>query len=161
MGLNMAGSQGDHIKQLSKYTAITIHHTRKGIVNLCQYFLAISWKHVPLGQFTTDPLEKEFSKLCQGSGGTYFINVQQWIEKLHIKKTGHQYTSCGYKLCEEGSEIFDKFENFEPSLSDRIKMDLVDITGHITRNEDQYSEYETHFIMRSMENIPILLTAEN
>ena len=31
-------------------------------------------------------LEKEFSKL-QESGGTYFINVQQCIEKLHIKKT--------------------------------------------------------------------------
>ena len=63
--------QSDHIKQLSKYTAITIHHTCKRIVNLCQYFLAISCKHMLFGQFKTDPLEKEFSKLCQGSGGTY------------------------------------------------------------------------------------------
>ena len=87
-----------------------------------------------LGQFSTDPLEKEFGKFCQGSGGTYFINVQQCIEKLHIKKIslllnqnvnidafdvnpGHQCTSCDYKLCEEGSEIFDNLENLEPSLS--------------------------------------------
>ena len=30
--------------------------------------------------------EKEFGKLRQGSGGTYFITVQQIIEKLDIKK---------------------------------------------------------------------------
>ena len=59
----------------------------------------------------TDSLEKEFRKL-QGSGGTYFINIQLCIEKLHIKQTslffnqniniddfdvkpGHQCTSCG------------------------------------------------------------------
>ena len=50
-------------------------------------FLATSHKYVLLGQFSTDPLEKEFGKLCQGSGDTYFINVQQCIEKLHIKPT--------------------------------------------------------------------------
>lgn len=73
MVLNMAGSQGNHIKQLSKYTATTIHHTFNGIVCLCQHLLAISHKYVLLGQFTTDLLEKGFSKLCQGSGGNYFI----------------------------------------------------------------------------------------
>ena len=99
-------------------------------------------------------------KLCQG--GIYFINVQQCIEKLHIKQTslllnqnvnihefdvnpGHQYRSCDYKLCEEGSEIFDKLENLEPSLSNEIKMALVYIAGYITRNDNQLSECETHF----------------
>ena len=38
-------------------------------------------------QFTNDPLEKEFSKFRQRLGGTCFINVQQCIEKLHIKQT--------------------------------------------------------------------------
>ena len=125
-------------------------------------FLATSHKYVLLGQFSTDPLEKEFGKLCQGSGGTYFINVQQCIEKLQIKQTtlllnqnvnidefdvnpSHQYTFCDYKLCEEGSEIFDNLESLEPSLSNEIKMALVYIAGYITRNDNQPSECETHF----------------
>ena len=58
MALNMASSQGNHIKQLSKHTAITIHHTCKAIVNLCQHFLATTHKYVPIGQFTTDLLKK-------------------------------------------------------------------------------------------------------
>ena len=43
------------------------------------------------------------------------------------------------------SEIFDNLENLEPSLSNEIKMALVYIAGYITRNDDQLSEYETHF----------------
>ena len=39
-----------------------------------------------LGIFTTDYLEKEFGKLRQGSGGTYFIIVQQIMEKVAIKE---------------------------------------------------------------------------
>ena len=39
-----------------------------------------------LGNFSTDPLEKEFSKLRQGSGGTYFITVQQILEKVNISE---------------------------------------------------------------------------
>ena len=58
---------------------------------------------------------------------------------------GHQCTSCDYKVCEEGSEIFDNLENLEPSLSNEIKMALVYIAGYITRNDNQPSECETHF----------------
>ena len=76
IALNMAGSQGNHKKQLSQNTATAIHHTCNGIVSLCQHHLAISHRYVLLGQFLTDPLEKKFGKLCQGSGGIYFINVQ-------------------------------------------------------------------------------------
>ena len=36
--------------------------------------LATSHRYVLLGQFTIDPLKKEFNKLHQG--GTYFTNVQ-------------------------------------------------------------------------------------
>ena len=138
----MAGSQGNRKKQLSQNTATVMHHTCNGIVNLCQYLSATSHKYVLLGQFSTDPLEKEFGKLHQGSSGMYFINVQQCIEKLDIKQTslllnqnvnidefdvnpGHQCTSCDYKFCEEGSKIFDNLENLEPSLSNEIKMPRV------------------------------------
>ena len=134
----MAGSQGNRKKQWSQNTATAIHHTCNGIVSLWQHLLATSHKYVLLGQFSTDPLEKEFGKFCQGSGGTYFVDVQLYIEKLHIKQTslllnqnvnidefdvnpGHQSTSCDYKLCGEGSEIFDNLENLEPSLSKKIK----------------------------------------
>ena len=150
MTSNMAGSQGNHKK------------TCNGIVSLCQHFLATSHKYVQLKQFSTDPFVKEIGKLRQRSGSTYFINVQQCIEKLHIKKTslllnqnvnidefdvnaGHQCTSCDYKLCEEGSEIFDHLKNFEPSLSNEIKMALVYIAGYITKNDYQPCECKTHF----------------
>ena len=76
MALNMAGSQCNYKKQLSQNTATAIHHTCNGIVSLCRHLLATSHKYALLGQFSTDPLEKEFVKLHQGSGGTYFINVQ-------------------------------------------------------------------------------------
>ena len=156
MALDMAGSKGIRKKQLSQNTATAIHHTCKGIVNLCRHLLTT------IGQFSTDPLEKEFGKLRQESGGTYFINVQQCIEKLHVKPTslllnqnvnidefdvnpGHQRTSCDYKLCEKDSEIFDNLENFELSLSSEIKIALVYIAKYITRNDNQPSECEIHF----------------
>ena len=50
-----------------------------------------------------------------------------------------------YKLCEEGSEIFDNMENLEPSFSEKIKMAHVYIARYITRNDNQLSKYETHF----------------
>ena len=84
MALNMIGSQGNRKKQLSQNTATAIHHICNGIVSLCRHLLATSHKYVLLEQFSTDPLEKEFGKLRQESGRTYFINVQQCIEKLHI-----------------------------------------------------------------------------
>ena len=44
------------------------------------------YDYMCLGEFTTDPLEKAFSKFRQGSGGTYFINVQQVAEKFRIQR---------------------------------------------------------------------------
>ena len=76
MALNMTGSQGNRKKQLSQKHCTAIHHICNGIVSLCRQLLATSHKYVLLEQFSTDPLEKEFGKLPQGPGGTYFINVQ-------------------------------------------------------------------------------------
>ena len=39
-----------------------------------------------LGEFSTDYIEKAFSKFKQGSGRTYFITVQNVVEKLNIEK---------------------------------------------------------------------------
>ena len=83
----MAGKQGNRVRQLSKDTARAIYITCMGIVDLSKHLLDnMGYKYVCLGEFTTDPLEKAFSKLRQGSGGTYFINAQQVLEKLRISK---------------------------------------------------------------------------
>ena len=86
MALNMSSKQGKRVKQLSKDTAVAIHHTCYGMVELCRHLLSTTHEYVCLGIFTTDFLEKEFCKLPQGSGGTYFISVQQVIEKVRIKQ---------------------------------------------------------------------------
>ena len=76
MAKKMAGKQHSRVKQLSKDTAFAIHQTCHGIVELSRHLLETSHKYVLLGQFTSDHLEKQFSKLRQGSGGAYFLTVQ-------------------------------------------------------------------------------------
>ena len=61
-------------------------HTCKGLVELAISLLGIDHEYVMLGYFTSDFIE-EYGKLQPGSGGTYFISVQQIIEKVTINKT--------------------------------------------------------------------------
>ena len=158
MALEMAGTQGKQIKQFSKDTANAIHHTCNGLVDLCRNILSSSHKYVLLGQFTSDHLEKEFGKLRQGCGGTYFLTVQQILEKLSINQaslllkldveieefsvhSGHQCSSCVYKFSED-SEIFDGLADLEIFIPEDVKMSLVYIAGYVTRNDDAISEGE-------------------
>ena len=153
----MPKKQGQRVRQLSKDTAKNIHHTCYGLVDLCKHLLSTSHDYVCLGKFTTDYLEKEFGKLRQGSGGTYFISAQQVLEKLHIKQSsllmslnidvdefnvesGHQCSSCSYLLCEEGAEVFDNLAELELSIPEETKMSLVYIAGYVTRNDPELSE---------------------
>lgn len=78
MALKAAAKKGKRVKQLPKDTAVSIHHTCYGLVELYRYLFATS--HRFTGNFTTNFQEKEFCKLCQGSGGTHFISLQQGIE---------------------------------------------------------------------------------
>lgn len=115
-----------------------------------------------ISTFLLPSVLKEFGELRQGSDGTYFINVQQSIEKLLIKQSslllkqnvaidafdvssGHQRTSCKYKLFDKGSEVVENLEDLESSLSDEIEMTLVCIAGYVTRNDNQSSECENNF----------------
>ena len=82
MCLNMISKPKKRVKQLTRDTALAIHQTSNGLVELARYLLSTTHSYVALGKFTTDKLEKAFSKLRQGSGGTYFISVQQVLEKL-------------------------------------------------------------------------------
>ena len=66
--------QGQRVKQLTKDTALALAYTSRGLVELTKHLLSTSHEYVCLGNFSSDPIEKMFSKLRQGSGGTYFIN---------------------------------------------------------------------------------------
>ena len=53
---------------------------------------------------------------------------------------------CDHKLCEEASEIFDNQQNLALTFSDEIKIVPMYKAEHIERNDNQHSEYETHFL---------------
>ena len=69
-------------RQLTKDTSEALPHRCRALVRLACHLLSCGNEYVILGWFTTDPLEKAFSKLRPGSGGTYFITVQSLIEKV-------------------------------------------------------------------------------
>ena len=118
-------SPGKRQKILTRDTGRVLVHTLTGLVDLCRTLLSRSHQYALIGHFTTDPLEKEFSKLRQGSGGTYFLSFQQIVEKLDISKTkqllklkedvrnnlkldvGHRCSKCCFSLDEVTFEIFD------------------------------------------------------
>ena len=83
----MHSSGGKVLKSLTKDTVSCFSQTFSGLVEISKYLLQKkSFEFVVLGIFSTDSLEKEFSKLRQGSGGTYFITVQKIFEKVSISK---------------------------------------------------------------------------
>ena len=139
-----------------------MYQTCHGIVNLCKDLLSTSHTYICIGKFTSDFIEKEYSKLRQGSGGTYFITMHQILEKVNMKKTslllslnahvdtldtpsGHQCSSCNYNLHEDGIEIFDNLETLENSLAIDTKMGLAHIAGYVTCNDTDISVQEELF----------------
>ena len=62
--------KGKRVKLLTRDTANCLAQTCYGLVQLSKYLLDTTHQYVLLGNFTTDPLEKPFGKLRQGSGGT-------------------------------------------------------------------------------------------
>ena len=86
----MKGTAKSRVKQLTRDTSLALAHTCRAFVDLTIDLLSTTHEYVLLGIYTTDFLEKMFGKLRQGSGGTYFINVQQCLEKLAIEKMSKQ-----------------------------------------------------------------------
>ena len=89
--------------------------------------------------FSADDLEKMFCKLREGEGGTYFITVQNILQKVRIQKAklslklgidindlnlddGHSCDKCGYLMDEEVSMVFNSLPELEHSLCDEVKM---------------------------------------
>ena len=121
-------------------------------MELLKYLLAKSHSYALLGKFTTDPLERAFGKLREGSGATYFINIQQVLEKFNISKTklmlrcnidlptfvaqdGYFCDKCTYLLSEEQCKVFDSLPQLEGTLLYVVKSTLVYIAGYVTRKD--------------------------
>ena len=148
-------SSGKRYKKLTKDTATALAHTCstcRGIVDLVKHLLSTIHDYVLLGIFTTDFLEKMFSKLRDGSGGTYFITVQQVSEKLYIHKTklllnlnvnvasfnvlsGHLSECCQFLMGDHTIDVFDNLPKLEISLPTDVKETLVYIAGYIIHKE--------------------------
>ena len=139
----MAGRQGRRVEQLSTDTAKAIHYACKGVVDLTKDLLSnCHYEYVCLGRFLTDQLEKEFGKLWQGSGTTYFINVQLITEKIRICKAsllislsvdvedienitpGHSCSRCCYTMDEQAFIVFDNLHQLEENFPDDAKSSL-------------------------------------
>ena len=71
-------------RQLTRDTALAVHQTCHGLVDLTRFLLSTTHSYVALGMFTTDKLEKAYGKLRQGAGEAYFITVQQILEKVNL-----------------------------------------------------------------------------
>ena len=158
MCLKMISQPKKRVKQLTRDTALAIYQTCNGLVELARHLLSTTHVYVLFGKFSTDKLEKAYSKLRQGSGGTYFITAQQILEKLNILKanlllrltemedlpddSGHKCDSCNYKMDEQAAEVFDNLPELENSLTLDTKNSLVYIAGYATRKDDELSEDE-------------------
>ena len=137
------------IKCLTTDTSNALHQTCHGLVELAKFLLSNdSRSYVLLGKFTTDPIEQAFGKLRQGSGGTYFINTQQVIEKWNISKTklalqsnldisnvnfglGHNCDKCLYRPNEEEFDLLNNLEKFMDKVPYDAKLSLVYIAGYV------------------------------
>ena len=120
--------KGKRSRQLTHDTSRALHHTLNGIVELCKEQLATTHKFVLLGEYSNDPIERAYGKLRQGSGGTYFLTVQQVMEKLDINKTklllklnadvanlnvniGHECEKCNFKPDDDTSSLWLSFNS--------------------------------------------------
>jgi hypothetical protein len=122
-------------------------------VELAKFLLSTTHNYVALGKFSTDKLEKAYSKLRQGCGGTYFIAVQQILEKLNIQQanlllqltdmddlpddTTHKCDRCCYRIDEEVAEVFDNLEELKKSLTVDTKNAFVHIAGYATIKDEE------------------------
>ena len=141
MALKVSGKQGRRIKSLTRDTGTSIWHTCYGLVEMCKYLLKNNFIYVMLGDFSTDYIEKAFSKFRQGSGGTYFITVQNVVEKLNIEKAKlllelkvdvSDYTIDNEHLCQKCDILscdINQLPELEASLPLSTKMALFYIAG--------------------------------
>ena len=146
---------GKRVKQLTRDTSKAIMHNCQGLIELVNYLLSSGLHYVILGWFRTDPLEKCFSKLRQGSGGTYFIDAKSVIEKVNIQHAklclrldveitgidGHTCNFCEKELTDEEFEYYknliDALADLEEFVNKETLMAIVYIGGYIQKCEKE------------------------
>ena len=153
MFLNMAKPPGGkRIKTLTKDTETGLHHTLNGILELTRQQLATTHEYVTMNDYCSDKIEAEYGVIREGMGGTYFITVQNCMEKLVITKTklllqlnadvynfsvdiGHHCEKCKYLMDENASEVFHSLEELESKIPDATKMSLCHMAGYVTQKD--------------------------
>ena len=110
-----------------------------------------------INDYCSDPIEASYGVMREGMGGTYFITVQNCMEKLDITKTrlllqlnadvfnysvdiGHHCEKCKYLMDENASEVFDSLEELENKIPDATKMSLCHMAGYVTRKDPEETE---------------------
>ena len=88
-----------------------------------------------------------FGELRQGFDGAYIINVQNVIEKFHIKKAtlflrllevatdaspSHSCEKCSYVLEEAGCSVAENLQELQDNFFDEVRMSLVYIIGYVS-----------------------------
>ena len=150
MAEKMTAKGKNRVRQLTRDTGKALANVCRGLVDLTRSLLASGFEYVLLGWFTTDPLEKYFSKLRQGSGGTYFITVQVILEKTRIFQTklclqlgilidgvaGHKCDVCSRDLDEMEAQVIDNLIELEASIQRETMLSLVYIAGYIEKLGD-------------------------
>ena len=82
---------GKRQKTLTIDTSNALRHTLNGIVGLCKKLLSSTHNFVMIGEHCSDPLEKEFGKLRQGSGGEWkSLYFKLFRDKLFLREAYEQ-----------------------------------------------------------------------
>ena len=163
MAERMTAPGKERVRKLTTDTGTAFQNVCRGMIDLSHYMLNAGNDYVILGWFTTDPLEKTFGKLRQGSGGAYFITVQSVVEKIRIQRAklclelgvriegsdGHQCEYCVRKLDEFETEVFDSLPDLEDKLNADTMLSLIYIAGcvekkHQRETTDTTEYYERH-----------------
>ncbi|XP_065668955.1 uncharacterized protein LOC136088647 [Hydra vulgaris] len=150
---------GKRVKQLTLDTSNAIAHSCYGFIDLVETLLSNGANYVLLGWFSTDPLEKAFSKLRQGSGGTYFINAKSVIEKINIQHTklilqlnipvdgidGHTCDICFRDISTDEKELLDNIHDLESSVNKSTLVAIVYIAGYVQKSEIKIYDDSTNY----------------
>ena len=150
-------------KQLTRDTGKALSHVCRGFIDLAHCLLNSGYEYVIFGWFTTDPLEKTFGKLRQGSGGTYFITVQSVIEKIRIQhaklclqigvdidgSADHHCDFCKRPLTELEVSVFDSLPELENNVTRETMLSIVYMAGCIEKKHkcdtpDTHLYFETY-----------------
>ena len=160
MADGMRPTTNPRVCSLTSDTAKFLAHICRGAVHLTRHLLASGNEYVMLEWFSTDPLERAFGKLRQGSGGTYFLSAQSVIEKIRIQQAKlstqlkldisndsaddeHECKLCKRLLTDEDCEIFDNLEAVEESVGSDVVAAILYIAGYLQKQAGQIRDNDT------------------